>query len=202
MTYCININNINYDNITIGNEKDYTIKTNTFKVKKLYYKYDLHISSELKLLTGLINIETVWKEYDKLIFSVKSSELKNIYNKLQNMINNNIQENIQDDIQDDIKNDNVRIYFKNTISELKLNPTKKSDLDLYILNKVENKNKLNIYYPNINKYDICGNFILNISIVNNKIKFIINTGDLKHPMSYIKTKFTTNIYDTNVSIDI
>ena len=110
--------------------------------------------------------------------------------------------NKQDNKED--KEDNiVEIYFKNNKSELKLNPTKKSSLDTYILTKNENYNQIKNYFPYINKYGISGNFILYLSVVNGKIKFYIESGELKHPMSFTKRDTTIkNVYDTKVVIDI
>ena len=122
-----------------------------------------------------------------------------------NQEDNNQEDNNQED--NNQEDNSVRIYFKNEKSELKLNPTKKSNLDTYILTKNENYNQIKNYYPYINKYNITGNitgnFILYLSVVNGKIKFNIKSGELKHPMSFTKRDITVkNVYDTKVVIDI
>lgn len=196
MSYCININSVDNKNISVGKTSDYETFSTVYKINKVYYKYDLNLSKELKLLTGFINIKSVKSHYGKIIFTVESTELKNILNYIQTLI--------PEEKKTDILDLNlVEIYFKNEKSELKLNPTKKSNLDTYILTKNENYNQIRNYYPFMNKYNINGNFILYLSIVNGKIKFYIESGELKHPHSFTKRYIDIkNVYDTNVIIDI
>jgi hypothetical protein len=134
-----------------------------------------------------------------------------------NNLNNNLNNNKKTDIvyssseseSESESNCEVNIYFKNNISELKLHPTKKSGLEEYTLTKNENSNKIHAYYPYVNKYDIEGDFILKLYVfktLNNVhyMKFIILSGNLKHPMSFVKKDNTIkNVYDTSkINIDI
>jgi hypothetical protein len=261
MSYCININSFENDNVSIGKEFYYMEN----KMNNIYYKYDFNISSEFKLLTGFINIiDKPLYRYNNIVFKIESSELKKISNYLESIIPNiepvkhiehkynkhnkylpkkNIiyesESESEDDMpkkktknkiiyesesEDDIpkkikkeeiysesedeldlknigsinKKDIVYLYFKN-YSELKLNPIKKSNLGIYNLNNPSEYTKIFDYYPN-NNY--VGNFILKVSIVNDKVKFIIQSGDLKHPLSFTQRDNIKNIYDTKIVIDI
>ncbi len=201
MSLCINTNSFDNKNVSVGKTSDFK----QFKLNKLYYKYDSHLSNELKLLTGFINIKNIKYSYKKIMFIVESPELKNILINIKKLIpiENNDDKDLIIDNQNNQENNNVQIYFKNEKSELKLNPTKKSNLDTYILTKNENYNQIQNYYPFMNKHNICGNFIVYLLVVNGKIKFYIESGELKHPNSFTKSDMTIkNVYDTKVVIDI
>lgn len=222
MSYCININSFDDKNVSVGKTSDY----DNFKINKLYYKYDFNLSSELKLLTGFINVKYVNYKFNGIKITIESLELKNILKHIESIIpKENVTklnivpsksesesdeeepiidiQNKQDNKEDNKEDNMVEIYFKNNKSELKLNPTKKSNQNTYILTKNENYNQIKNYYPYINKYGISGNFILYLSVVNGKIKFYIESGELKHPMSFTKRDTTIkNVYDTKVVIDI
>lgn len=120
------------------------------------------------------------------------------------------EENIDMAAYNDAASYNGRIYYKNDTSQLKLHPTKKSGLEEYTITKTENFDKIDTYYRHLYKYNIEGNFILKLYVYNCKttskyyMKFIIISGDLKHPMSFVKKDNTIkNVYDTSkIKIDI
>ncbi len=202
MSFCINIKTIDLKKAIIGKTTDYQAGSNTVALNKFFYSYDTNISSELKLLTGFINVTRFYKFGDKLVFIVESAELRTIMDNLNSLEGLESSEKLED-LEKKAEDNTVRLYFKNNISKLNLSPTKKSNLAPYILTKIENENQVRKYYPQINKYGIEGNFILKILVVNHKVKFIIQSGDLKHPMSFIKhNNSTKNIYDTKIVIDI
>jgi len=198
--------------------KELKLLTGFINVKSIKYSYKkiIFIIESLELKNILKYIETlICQENNIQNKSLKSSEVLNFDDVLdvnEENININSNKDIKEDIGEDIGKDigedigednKVEIYFKNDRSELKLNPTKKSNLDTYVLTKNENYNKIKNYYPFINKYNISGNFILYLSVVNGKIKFYIESGELKHPMSFTKRDTTIkNVYDTKVVIEI
>ena len=231
MSYCVNINEFDPAKVVVGKIKEF--KPNdylTLKLNKLYYKYDSNVFAELKLLTNFIPIETckTWAP-NCIMFMINSQKLIDIhellYSKIvesnkknsdaikNNVAGNNVAENKNEN---ENKNKNEffqykpHVIFKNNKSELKLNPTKKSGFDVYILTKSENINQINRYYPpfkilnkTVHENTISGNFILTISVTDENIKFIIQTGDLKHQMSQVeKSSHITNVYNTKLTIDI
>lgn len=221
MSFGINIKSIDLNKVTkseYANKKD---NNGTYHIN-FYYKYDFNLTSELKLLTNTVSIKKIYTNFNYIRITVNSPELKSIYDKINNMFNlNNLNNNLNNNKKTDIvyssseseseseSNCEVNIYFKNNISELKLHPTKKSGLEEYTLTKNENSNKIHAYYPYVNKYDIEGDFILKLYVfktLNNVhyMKFIILSGNLKHPMSFVKKDNTIkNVYDTSkINIDI
>jgi hypothetical protein len=169
---------------------------------------------------------------NSLILIIDSVELKNLLNNIKNYINlnstnsTNLNKNDENDSDYNYDSDNdndsdnnlnltnnlnnqnndnnlVRLYFKNSKSELKLHPTKKSGLELYTLKDIKNYSKIDEYYPYIKKYSIIGNFILYLQIINNIPFLYIQSGDLQNSYSFIKKNTNiTNIYDTKIVIDI
>jgi len=196
MTLCIKHTEINYDNIIINDNKEYTQDNYSYKKRYILYKYDLNICKELLILTDFIDIDKITYTFNQIKILIKDINIINIVNFLQNKIN---QEQINEE------NTTVNFNFINNNSELILYPSKKSGLEKYVLNKNENYNIISRYFPYISNSNIFhqAKFLLKVICINNKFKFNIINGEIKYKTSYIDSKLkSVNVYESKINIDL
>ena len=128
--------------------------------------------------------------------------------------NDNIDNNNEDiDLEEDDYN-NYPLIFKDK-SQLKLIPSKKSEKQEYILDKIENRSEIEIYFPTINKnnnnFKVVGKFLLYITVScygdyfgGNSFKIYIDSGELKYEKTHVQDDIlkSKGIYNDMIKLEI
>ena len=145
-----------------------------------------------------------------------NSNTQNIdYNNLITINNQINQNNINDiDIEEEDDYKNYPLIFKDK-SQLKLIPSKKSGKSEYILDKIENYNEIDRYFPTINKknnnFKVVGKFLVYITVScygdnfnGNSFKIYIDSGELKYEKTYVENDIlkAKGVYNDMIKLDI
>lgn len=200
MSYCIDYNSINYDNIHIG-EKHEVIQSymNKYESNNLYYKYSNNIFKQLKFITDFIEISYY---FDKKIFNINDIIIQNIEENLQNKYN------LEKKINDNYKY-GINLLLINS-SKIILYPLKKYNIDKVIIentqdNNISNYDVIKKYFPYINRKNngTHARFVLKPYVIDNRLKFAIDKCEIKYVMKKVKSELKiNNIYENKLNINL